>query len=414
MNPIGTSKPPKTGWSRVEKGTIVPTRNINLTQHLDYFVERQVASGRYSNASEIVRASLQRYRSMARISSFALFFLGLCLSRPALADESTRVPRATTPQVQHTVERAIGYLQTESAAWLRTRKCAACHHAPLPLWALSEAGQQGYAIDRKFLADTAAATLGSLEKMIDAKLVSNPADPPDPRPSARGVNMGTVFMAVAAQSFPVLDKGQKQSLRLITDEIVKKQRDDGSWEFFANLRRPPINESQTTDAVWIILALQGEMGRDATQLQRAALKKATAWLAGARLSDNLQDKVLHVLLALRAGKSRHEMQIVIDALLARQRSDGGWSQTATMTSDAFATGQTLYVLALAGYTAEQPDIQRAINFLVATQKPDGSWPMTSRSTPDGKPGSAKLLTPITCAAAAWATLGLARLAPKRP
>jgi hypothetical protein len=39
--------------------------------------------------------------------------------------------------------------------------------------------------------------------------------------------------------------------------------------------------------------------------------------------------------------------------------------------------------------------------------------MTSRSTPDGRPGSSKLLTPITCAASAWATLGLARLAPKR-
>ena len=93
------------------------------------------------------------------------------------------------------------------------------------------------------------ATLASLENMIASKLVSNPADPPDPRPSARGVNMGTVFMAVAAQSLPVLDKGQKQSLRLIADEIVKKQRDDGSWEFFLNLRRPPINESQITDAV---------------------------------------------------------------------------------------------------------------------------------------------------------------------
>ena len=81
--------------------------------------------------------------------------------------------------------------------------------------------------------------------------------------------------------------------------------------------------------------------------------------------------------------------------------------------DAFATGQTLYVLSLAGHTAERSEIKRAVDFLVATQKPDGSWPMTSRSTPDGKPGSAKLLTPIRCAATAWATLGLARLAPKR-
>lgn len=37
----------------------MPTRNINLTEHLDHFVERQVASGRYSNASEIVRDALR-------------------------------------------------------------------------------------------------------------------------------------------------------------------------------------------------------------------------------------------------------------------------------------------------------------------------------------------------------------------
>jgi hypothetical protein len=73
---------------------------------------------------------------MARTFSFGLFFVGLCLSRALLADEPTSIPPATTQQVQQTVERAIGYLQTESAAWLRTRKCAACHHAPMPLWAL--------------------------------------------------------------------------------------------------------------------------------------------------------------------------------------------------------------------------------------------------------------------------------------
>ena len=37
----------------------MPTRNINLTEHLDHFVERQVSSGRYSNASEIVREALR-------------------------------------------------------------------------------------------------------------------------------------------------------------------------------------------------------------------------------------------------------------------------------------------------------------------------------------------------------------------
>ena len=37
----------------------MPTRNINLTEHCDGFVERQLSSGRYSNASEIVRAALR-------------------------------------------------------------------------------------------------------------------------------------------------------------------------------------------------------------------------------------------------------------------------------------------------------------------------------------------------------------------
>jgi antitoxin ParD1/3/4 len=37
----------------------MPTRNINLTAHFNQFVERQLSSGRYSNASEIVREALR-------------------------------------------------------------------------------------------------------------------------------------------------------------------------------------------------------------------------------------------------------------------------------------------------------------------------------------------------------------------
>jgi antitoxin ParD1/3/4 len=37
----------------------MPTRNINLTEHWDQFVQRQVSTGRYSNASEIVRDALR-------------------------------------------------------------------------------------------------------------------------------------------------------------------------------------------------------------------------------------------------------------------------------------------------------------------------------------------------------------------
>ena len=220
---------------------------------------------------------------MVRKSSFVALSLGLCLAMAARAEVPAAIPAAippaTTERVQQTVDRAIGYLQTESAAWLNTRGCAACHHVPLPLWALGEAERQGYAIDKKFVEDTIESLLGSRDKLMASKIFPNPADPPDPRPQSRGLNMGLPFLAVAAQSFPSMEEGQKQSLKLIAEEIVKKQQPDGSWEPFATLRRPPINESQTTDAAWIIMALAGETGPDTPESKRERWRKRSpGWM----------------------------------------------------------------------------------------------------------------------------------------
>ena len=37
----------------------MPTRNVNLTEELDRFLLKKVKSGRYENASEVVRAALR-------------------------------------------------------------------------------------------------------------------------------------------------------------------------------------------------------------------------------------------------------------------------------------------------------------------------------------------------------------------
>ena len=37
----------------------MPTRSVNLTKELDGFITAKVASGRYENASEVVRAALR-------------------------------------------------------------------------------------------------------------------------------------------------------------------------------------------------------------------------------------------------------------------------------------------------------------------------------------------------------------------
>jgi hypothetical protein len=198
----------------------------------------------------------------------------------------------------------------------------------------------------------------------------------------------------------------------IAEEIVAKQQPDGSWEFFDTLRRPPINESQVTDAAWILLALDAALRTQANDAGRSALERGIAWLKSAPVTELPQEKGLKLLVGLRLGWPRAALQPDIDALLARERDDGGWSQLPELASDAFATGQALYVLSLAGYTQEQPAVRRGVEYLIAAQAEDGSWPMISRSTPDGRPGGATLLTPITCSAASWAVLGLSHCVPK--
>jgi hypothetical protein len=346
---------------------------------------------------------------------FGLFLLMLSPTIAPLfgAEDFPQIHSATTEQIEQTVDRALGYIKGECEVWLKSRKCAACHHVPMPLWAMTEAAQQGYTIDTKFVEEVTESLLGSEENLFASRVYPNPADAPDPRPSGRGLNMGMPFLAVAAHAMSSRSEAQKYSLRLITERIVEKQQPDGSWEFFANLRRPPINETQSTDVAWITLALHAETGADSPESHRVALTKAIDWLKSAKLTGIHQDAVFKVLLGTRLGIPREEFQPAIDELIALQRTDGGWSQTVPEPkSDAFATGQTLYVLSLVGNTANRPEIRRGIDFLVTTQSPDGSWPMVSRSTPGGSEGSSKLLTPILTAAGSWATLSLSRLSPK--
>ena len=45
---------------------LMPTRNINLTDHFDRFISENVDSGRYKNASEVVRDALRALQDRQR------------------------------------------------------------------------------------------------------------------------------------------------------------------------------------------------------------------------------------------------------------------------------------------------------------------------------------------------------------
>lgn len=53
----------------------MPTRNIDLSDHLDRFVAEQVEAGRYENASEVLRAGLRLLEREARAEERKLSLL---------------------------------------------------------------------------------------------------------------------------------------------------------------------------------------------------------------------------------------------------------------------------------------------------------------------------------------------------
>jgi antitoxin ParD1/3/4 len=57
----------------------MPTRNINLTEHLDSFIETGINSGRYSNASEVVREGLRLLEQREREDQAKLEWLRLAV-----------------------------------------------------------------------------------------------------------------------------------------------------------------------------------------------------------------------------------------------------------------------------------------------------------------------------------------------
>jgi len=341
-----------------------------------------------------------RTRLLAGIALATLLTAGA----KARADESTKPP--TPEQVRKAAERGLSFLEADAAKWRKDRGCATCHHGTMTVWALAEAKSRGYAVDKDLFADTVKWTSERL-KDIDK--------PRDTRPGWSMVSTPAVYLAVMALAIPDQTALAADDLKRIAGHLLRHQEADGSWAWSsapAKNRPPPVFESDEVVTLLAYTALGPHVPADAKEKSdaRDGRENAAAWLGKAKPTETTQARALRLFRDVRAGKTEKELRPQIDALLERQNKDGGWGQDKDLPSDAFATGQALYFLALAGVKADRSEVRRGVSFLVSTQKEDGSWPMASRAHPGEKPMTNPV--PITYFGSAWATLGLMRSAPK--
>jgi len=337
------------------------------------------------------------------VSNPRSFGLALVLALQSSASPQARAsePPAATP-THNAIERGLAFLEKDALAWRKERTCATCHHGTMTVWALSEAKARGYAIDRNQSAEFVKWTKERL-KDIDK--------PRDTRPGWNMVSTPAVFLATMALAIPQQDALSAAELKQIGGHLLRHQEADGSWAWSlapAKNRPPPVFESDEVVTVLGLCALGSLVPADsaANSEYRDGRDRAALWLEKAKPTGTTQALAVGLFREVRAGKPPKELQPRIDALLARQNKDGGWGQTRELPSDAYATGQALYFLILAGEKPGRVEIQNGAAFLVKTQKDNGSWPMKSRAHPGEKPMTNPV--PITYFGSAWATMGLLR------
>ena len=97
--------------------------------------------------------------------------------------------------------------------------------------------------------------------------------------------------------------------------------------------------------------------------------------------------------------------------LTHQNADGGWSQLATLRSDAYATGEAVFALHTAAHIpVSDSALERGRRFLLSTQLADGTWHVHRRAFPfqptmkSGFPHGRDSW--ISAAASSWAVMAL--------
>jgi N-acyl-D-amino-acid deacylase len=295
------------------------------------------------------------------------------------------------------------------------RDCFSCHHQALPIVAFSLDGRKSLEVDStKFY-----------QSEVTQSILKFTEDSFAPKKALMREGNGVGGRALtAAYGLWTLDVGhapRSETIDAMVEYLLKTQAEDGAWEFQSH--RPPAAASRMMTTAIAVYGLRA-FGFEASQKPRTedALKKAAA-LAEKHLLDGSHEELIGALwldqmlvneTVTSAEIVRTRLSTRTNELWQRQQPDGGWAQIAEMSSDAYATGQALLMLAqldTSGKVHELETFKQGIRFLLKAQQTDGSWHVVTRAKPvqvyfdNGDPHGKDQF--ISMMATCWSTAALA-------
>jgi ankyrin repeat protein len=327
---------------------------------------------------------------------------GLALLKVSAIAPGAAVPAtaAASADVKIAAERGMALLETSSQKFFDGSGCVSCHHQNATGLAAGEARLKGVRFDAK----ASAARVEMLKEGPPPPLLLERMDINVPE------ILASALVALAAENVP-----PNPVTDMIAANIAATQSLDGSWRGQNGIGdRPPTAQGRITRAAMCIRSLKvyGPPAR-AAEL-RARIDKARLWLL-AEKPVTAEDRNMQLLGLFWAGADAASLKPLAVAILADQQPDGAWRQHGGVAADAYATGQSLYVLAKAGVAPADPAYQRGVSYLLATQNANGSWRVTSRAPKfqaffnSGFPYGGDQW--ISAWATSWATMALAQAVP---
>jgi ankyrin repeat protein len=301
--------------------------------------------------------------------------------------------------IRGAVTRSVALMQRSSDVFLENRRtCVSCHHQNLQAVALGWARDRGFAVDEASVARMTERQVDTWSRRVDA---AYEMDRPMPVPPQL-LGYGLLGLSALGHTGDAVTDAYVWYLAAI-------QKPDGHW-IPGGITRPPMGGSEIMSTVLAMRALQLYAPGSNRELLRSRVDKTKLWLANCRPVAH-QDLAYKIMGLAWAGAPAEELQDDVTQLLALQQSDGGWAQLPQMNSDAWATGQSLVAMYLAGrLPPTDAALRRGLDFLLRTQFDDGSWYVQSRAWPFQPPFDSGFPFGrdqwISDGATAWATMAL--------
>jgi ankyrin repeat protein len=228
------------------------------------------------------------------------------------------------------VRSALPLLATAGREFFKRSGCVSCHSNMLPEIAAAAAKKAGLSVQEgadRNRQQSVAYLEGHLATLLHGVPLS-------------GTDSTIAYLLWGLSS----DNYSRDDLTDTAVSLAVSQRLEGWWRVIPG--RPPIEARVSATAIAIRALTSYPLPGHERDFQDR-IRRAATWLAS--YAPRTGEERAMRLLGLRwARAASSTIKAAATQVLAKQRSDGGWAQLDTLQSDAYATGQALYALHVAG------------------------------------------------------------------